>query len=494
MKRGFVFLGIFLMGVTAGGYLVSNFLHGQGDLPPLSPAPAIPKEMTSYRELVKKVLPAVVSIEARTKVVSGKGKAPGSLDDFRRFFDEFREGPDLPDLPRKGFGSGFFIAAKGIIVTNNHVVAGADGVTVHLHDGRKFPSKEIRSDRRTDLAVIYLDPKAGPFPFLELGDSEAMEIGDRVLAVGAPFGLAGTVTHGIISGKGRNGLNLTMYEDYLQTDAAINPGNSGGPLVSLDGKVIGINAAIKTKTGGFQGVGLAIASNMARDVTDKLRTFGVVKRGYLGTQIRELDEEVRLRLGVPSDQGVVMSEVFEKTPAAKVGLRPGDIVTAIEGKPVKDGRAFQMQVAILPLDKPAVLGVFRDGKPINVEVVIEEQPAEFGSATVPLPRVPAVRIESIGVKKFDMEVADLTDAVAEGLGYRKGASGALVSRVLPGGAAYEAGLRPAMIISRVEKDAVTSAAAARTALESVDPARGALLQVQSPTGGTYYLVLRPGGE
>src|SRR5207248_7838985 len=187
-------------------------------------------------------------------------------------------------------GSGFIVDAKGVIVTNNHVVEGVDIVTVKLADGRKFNTRNIRTDRKTDLAVILLDLAAKQaLPVLELGDSEEMEIGDRVLAVGAPFGMTGSVTHGIVSAKGRSGLAMNMYEDFLQTDAAINPGNSGGPLVNLEGKVIGINSAIKSRSGGFQGVGMAISSNMAQNVMEQLLKHGTVHRGYLGIQMQELD-------------------------------------------------------------------------------------------------------------------------------------------------------------------------------------------------------------
>src|SRR5205085_2615933 len=200
---------------------------------------------------------------------------------------------------------------KGVVLTNFHVVGGADQVEVQLKDGRKFLSKDIHGDRKTDLAIVRIKAGDEPLPFLELGDSDAMEIGDRVLAVGAPFGLTGTVTAGIVSAKGRNGLNVNMYEDFLQTDAAINPGNSGGPLVNLEGKVVGINSAIKSRSGGFQGGGLAIASNLAQRVMHALRTDGVVHRGYLGVQIRDLDPEVAARLNLPKDTGVVVAEVFD---------------------------------------------------------------------------------------------------------------------------------------------------------------------------------------
>src|SRR5262249_25128520 len=251
MKRlPFVFLSL-IAGFTAGSLFVGSWLHGQQDA-----KGALPRELTSYRDVVKRVRPAVVSIETRAR------PRPG----VKPFFDDpnlpeqFRRPPGAPpaDPNRLGFGSGFLADAAGTVVTNCHVVEGAEIAIVHMHDGRTFTSKNIRNDRRTDVTIILLDAKELKFPFLEFGDSDVMEIGDRVLAVGAPFGLAGSVTHGIVSAKGRNGLNMNMYEDFVQTDAAINPGNSGGPLVNLEGKVVGINAAIKSKSGGFQGVGLAV--------------------------------------------------------------------------------------------------------------------------------------------------------------------------------------------------------------------------------------------
>src|SRR5262245_46494963 len=316
MKRWSLALAILACGIVAGFFLAGHVLHGQAVDPVKT---NIPKEFASYSDVVKRVLPAVVSIDAQAKVARTKAKkAParpqipdGVPEDFRRYFEDFGRMPpdqfDMPESPNLGFGSGFFIDPSGVILTNFHVVNGADKVVVTLTDGRKFTSRDIKLDRRTDLAIVRLDAK-GPFPFLELGDSDAMQIGDRVLAVGAPFGLTGSVTHGIISAKGRNGLNMNMYEDFLQTDAAINPGNSGGPLVSLDGRAIGINAAIKSRSGGFQGVGLAVASNLAKRVTAALQKDGVVHRGYLGVQVTDLAPDVAQRLQLPKDNGVVVGD------------------------------------------------------------------------------------------------------------------------------------------------------------------------------------------
>jgi serine protease Do len=329
-------------GFVAGSVFVGSWTHGQ----PAVPQPQ-PRELSSYRDLVKRVLPGVAYVET-----------------FARNRAE-----------RFGFGSAFFIDASGVLVTNFHVIEGAERATVQLHDGRKFNAKSMHGDRRTDLAVILLDAKDEKFSILEFGDSDAMEIGDRVLAVGAPFGLAGSVTQGIISGKARTGLAMNMYEDFLQTDAAINPGNSGGPLVSLDGKVIGVSAAIKSKSGGFQGVGLATSSNLAKNVIQALREHGVVKRGYLGAFVRELDAENAARLKVT---GVLVAEVFDRTPAAKAGLKVGDIMTAVAGKAVKNADMLQRVVAAMPLDQAADIDVVRDGQPMRLTVVIEEQPAEYG--------------------------------------------------------------------------------------------------------------------
>jgi serine protease Do len=481
-----------LVGLVAGSFVAGSLLQGQPS------APAIPRELTSYREIVKKVLPAVVSIEARAKpAVREKQPAPRRrprIDDslipeeFRRFFEEFDRLPfDMPEMPpQAGFGSGFIIDPKGVVLTNNHVVEGADQVEVQLHDGRKFTSREIFTDPKTDLAIVKISASA-PLPYLELGDSDAMAIGDRVLAVGAPFGLVGSVTHGIISGKGRNGLNMTMYEDYLQTDAPINPGNSGGPLVNLEGKVIGINSAIKSRSGGFQGVGLAVNSNLARSVVEQLTRHGMVRRGYLGVQIKDLDPAVASRLGI--QDGVLIASVFDDSPAAKGGVQAGDIVTAVDGKPVKDGKELQRVVANLPLGKPVQLSLIRDGKPLSKSVTIQEQPREFGASRTPLPRAPRSDRDSVTVDKVGVQVSDLTPELAEQLGLPV-KSGVVVTQVEPGSLAEQAGLRRGVVITKVENQPVTSASALKEAIDKAAMDRGVLLQVQSPQGGTDYVLLK----
>ena len=495
MKRWSVTIAPLVVAAMIGGYWTGQESRGQQVVAP----PAQVKEVTSYRDIVKRVLPAVVSIETKYKAVRPTAVRPkdrtqprlpdGVPDEFRKFFEGFGQSPDMvPETPRQGFGSGFFIDANGVVLTNYHVVDGADHVIVTTTDGRKFISKDIKGDRRTDLAIVRLDAKN--VPYLEMGDSEQMEIGDRVLAFGAPFGLTGSVTQGIVSAKGRNSLNMNMYEDFIQTDAAINPGNSGGPLINLEGKVIGINSAIKSRSGGFQGVGLAVASNLAKSVVNSLKTDGVVRRGYLGVQVRELDPEVGERLGVSKDAGVMVAEVFENTPAGKAGIQPGDVITHIAGKAVKDGRVLQTIVAGLPLNQPSEVITLRDGKTRKVPVTVEEMPNQYGYERVPAARTPSRQSESVTVEKLGVDLADLDDQLAEDLGLRKGMQGAVITRVAPGSLASEAGLRRGMLIQKVDSQRVMNASAAREALENASLSRGVLLQVQSAQGGTNVILLR----
>jgi serine protease Do len=362
MNRHSLAATCFVVGGLLGSCFVAPMIHGQSK----TPVPPIPREMTSYRDVVKRILPAVVSLDAQPQTMANAARSDGDTVSVQ-----------VPgEAPKASFGSGVIIDARGIVLTSLHVVEGAQAVEVTLADGRKIISRDIRGDRKTDVAIVVLDGKGGgPFPYLELGDSDAMEIGDRVLAVGAPFGLFGSVTHGIISGKGRNGLKLNDFEDFLQTDAAINPGNSGGPLISLDAKVIGITAAIKSKNGGFQGVGLAVASNLCKPSVTGLINEGTVRRGYLGLQVRELTPAVAAKF---KQGGVAVAEVYDKSPAAKAGIKAGDIITSFAGRSVPDTKTLQTIVIGLPLQKEVPVVIQRNGKSLNLRVTIEELPPNFG--------------------------------------------------------------------------------------------------------------------
>jgi serine protease Do len=376
-----------------------------------------------------------------------------------------------------------------VIVTNHHVVAGADEVMVELADGRKFVSKDIKSDPKTDLAIIRVQTKES-LPHLTFGDSSAMEIGDRVLAVGAPFGLAGSVTSGIISAKGRS-LHLNMYEDFLQTDAAINPGNSGGPLVNLAGEVIGVNSAIKSRSGGFQGVGLAISSHMAREITHQLLKDGAVHRGYLGVQIKDLTPDVASRLGLEKHKGVLVSRVFDGSPAAKAGLKDGDVLTALAGKSVENSRDLQSVVAGLPLNKPVSVHVVRDGERKDLSLTVAEQPSDFGVAShEPAQQGPETEKQAQELDRLGVEVADLTPELAKQLGYKEGTKGVVVTRVHPDSPAADAGLHRGVLLVKVDKQRVKDAATVRESVAKAASDKGVLLQVRTPEGGTDYVLVK----
>jgi len=321
-----------------------------------------------------------------------------------------------------------------------------------------------------------------------------MEVGDRVLAVGAPFGLAGTVTSGIVSAKGRS-IKVNMYEDFIQTDAAINPGNSGGPLVNLAGQVIGINSAIKSRTGGFQGIGLAVASNMAKNIMTQLEKDGVVHRGYLGVQVKDIDNaELAHRLGVDGDRCVEVAEAFEGSPAAKGGLKDGDVIASVNGKAIKDGRELQTVVSGLPLNKPVEVAVLRDGKPKTLQVTIEEQPKDFGTIRTSTPQPAEQPDKYYDIDKLGVSVTDVTPETAESYGYRENAKGALIAKISPKGPASGLGLRRGMLVTKVDKKPVANAKAFQDAMTKANLEQGVLVQVQTPQGGVSYLLLKTNAE
>jgi serine protease Do len=453
-----------LFAAVGGGLLATgiSFLPIRGQAPTIVPPPVAPlavvaKDPWSFRDVVKKALPAVVNIDVKL----------------------LQKNPDDP-----GFGSGVLIDASGVVLTNFHVVEGAESVEVQLQDGRKFTSKDIRKDAKSDLAVIVLKPDA-PLPFLELGNSDAMEVGDRVLAVGAPFGLKGSVTHGIVSAKSRNNLKLNQYEDFLQTDAAINPGNSGGPLINLDGQVIGVNSAIKTKTGGFQGVGLAISSNMAKDVSRQLLKDGIVRRGYLGVGLRELDEELAARSGLKRGSGSVVSKVYEGSPGAKAGLKVGDIITSLDGQPVGDPFTIPKLVAKLPLKQKAEIGIQRDGKNVVLELLVEEQPEAYAANSSKPEPAKGTHFAEVGIT-----VAELAPAAAAQLGYPKGTVGVMVLAVAAGSPAANIGLARSQVIVKVDKIETPTVKAMADALALASREKGAVLSILRPNGEVTYSVLR----
>lgn len=345
----------------------------------LAPTTALAVPPGGYADLVERLSPSVVFIE-----VTGKAEADGpSLADslppgFPKEELERRFGPMFPDqgqpMPMQGVGSGFIVKADGEIVTNNHVIDGADKIVVKLSDGTEFPAKVVGADPLTDVAVIKIDAGKS-LPVVPFGDSAKMRAGDEVVAIGNPFGLGGTVTSGIVSAVARD-IHSGPYDDFIQTDAAINKGNSGGPLFNNDGQVIGVNSMIFSPGGGSVGIGFAVPSNMVKKVVSDLETDGKITRGWLGVQIKPMTEEVAQLLGYPKPTGAVVEDVSEGSPAEKAGIVKGDIILSFAGKDISDLSVLTRAVAEVKPETKETLTVFRGGKEMSLDVKIGDLAAK----------------------------------------------------------------------------------------------------------------------
>jgi len=327
----------------------------------------------SYAPVVRRAAPAVVNVYA-AKTVAVRNPL---FDDpiFRRFFG----GPGAPggsgDQVQRSLGSGVLVDAEGLVVTNNHVIEGADQVRVSLADKREFEAEMVLKDSRSDLAVLRIKAQNERFPALEFADSDALEVGDVVLAIGNPFAVGQTVTHGIVSALARTEVGITDYQFFIQTDAAINPGNSGGALVDLSGRLVGINTAIFSRTGGSQGIGFAIPANMVKVVVASARSGGsIVKRPWLGARLQAVTPEIAEGLGLKRPSGALVASVTPMSPAARAGLKTSDLIVAIDAQPVEDANAFDYRFATKAIGGSARLGVIRGGKEVALSVVLEAAP------------------------------------------------------------------------------------------------------------------------
>jgi len=439
----------------------------------------------AFKKIAGKIAPAVVHITSVDRIDADElssnrnGMRMPDEDLLRRFFgDRFGELgiPDMqgmtPQIPRerRGTGSGVIVRDDGVILTNNHVIANADDVVVRLSDGREYDAVVLGTDAESDLAVIRID--AGVVPAATLGDSESVEAGEWVLAVGNPFGLDQTVTSGIISASGRTGLGLATFENFLQTDAAINPGNSGGPLVNLYGEVIGINTAINTRTGGSDGVGFAIPSRMARDVLDSILETGRVERGWLGVYVQPLDMDLAASFGLETASGALISNVVEDGPAQDAGLQVGDIVTAVNGATVVTPNDLITNVSESAPGEIAQLEVLRDGRSVEIELELGERPGAQRLVSAEREREPRTdHARSVGVV-----VQGLTPQIAEQLNY-EGNGGVVVSEVRPGSPAAAVGLRRGDVIARVGNVSVDDVDDFEAAMENVDLSDGVRMLV-----------------
>jgi serine protease Do len=502
------------VGVVAIGLLAGAGLYADAERAPKAADRAVVQQGQTYantlskafREAADRVLPSVVMIRTSPEVAERRSSAtpsprPDGDGRMMPFEDLFREQPELrrffrempqmpmpgpeggPDSGRTGIGSGVIIDASGVILTNNHVVDGGGRVMVRLMDGREFRATDVRTDPQSDLAIMRIEG-ATDLRAAKLGDSDAMQVGDWVLALGDPFGLEGTVTAGIISAKGR-GLGMMARENFLQTDAAINPGNSGGPLVNLDGEVVGINTAIHSRSGGNQGVGFAVPASTAKWVSEQLLASGAVSRAYLGVVIQPMTHDLAEQFGVNARQGVLVTDVQKDSPAAKAGLQTGDIILDYAGKPVARPQELQSIVERTPIGEKETLTVLRDGQQKAIDVrpaaLPGDEPQRRAGRSTPQRSSPS-SFEQLGI-----DVETLTPEVAKQLGV-EAERGVAITDVQAGSVAARAGLTAGAVITQANRKPVASIDDFRKAVEEQALDKGLLLLVRTGEGSRFVVL------
>jgi serine protease Do len=435
---------------------------GSTAAPAAAAAPMSGLPANGFTDVAKAVTPAVVNI---TTVIGEKISERGGRSDLRDRMEEFfggpngplgpkfrgPQGPQGPMEPPRGFhgggqGSGVIVSPDGYILTNNHVIDSAREVMVTLPDKREFQGTIVGADPKTDLAVVKIDAK--DLPTIPWGDASKLQVGEYVLAVGNPFGLNSTVTLGIVSALGRGRMGITQYEDFIQTDAAINPGNSGGALVNTKGELVGINTAIFSQSGGYQGVGFAVPTSMGQPIYDSLMKHGKVVRGYLGIGIQDLNQDLAKSFGVTGGKGAVVTDVKEDGPADAAGLKQGDVITSYQGSPVEDAVALQRLVTKTTVGSKAAVKVFRDGHEKELTVTIGELPGEV--------KIAKAEGDEKAYAFAGVAVQDLDRDTAKELGIKTKTQGVVVTSVEPESGAEKAGLMPGDVIREINRQPVKS--------------------------------------
>ena len=439
---------------------------------------------TSFSPVIKKVAPAVVKIVTKTRIhnTAFSGPPPGMDDLLRRFFGdepEARSPRRNSGTPRQqGLGSGVITTKDGYILTNNHVVDGADEVNVTLQDGREFTAKVIGRDPKSDVAVIKIDAK--DLPSVPMADSDKVEVGDVVLAIGNPFGIGQTVTSGIVSATGRASMGLD-YEDFIQTDAAINPGNSGGALVDAEGRLIGINTAILSRSGGNQGIGFAIPSNLSRDVMQSLVKDGRVTRGYMGVMIQDVTPALAREFKLKESTGALVGDVTPNSPAEKAGLKSGDVLIEVNGKKVADSRHLKLEVARTSPGETVTVKLLRDGASKTLDVTVKEMPGAERLA-----KADTHATDDTGTLN-GVTVSDLDHRAREQFSLPEAINGVVITDIQPDSAAAEAGLKPGDVVQEINRKPVKTAEEAVRLTEHTNT-KSTLLRVWR-NGGSHYVVV-----
>ncbi len=408
-------------------------------------------------ELVQSVQKSVVHIKVEQKLVNVVGP--------------------FQNQPRQeGSGSGAIVRSDGYILTNHHVVGEADKISVQLYDGQELKARLIGTDPATDISVIKIEGK--DMPVLPMGNSNNILVGESVIVIGNPFGLSHTVTFGIVSAKGRTGMGIAEYEDFIQTDAAINPGNSGGPLVDLEGKIVGVNTAIFSNSGGYQGIGFAVPINMARRVMNELIETGQVSRGWLGVGIQNMTPELAKAFGLDKSRGSLVTGVMPGTPAEKAGLQKGDVILRLNGESIENSSVLRNAVADVRADATVELELVRNKVVMMLSVQLDERPQQVGEAGTNSDN-------RNSTPELGFVVQELTPETAQRLGYQKAESGVVITTVKPESPAFNKGLRAGMMIVEMNRKSISSMADFQREVQASSKEEGLLLLVKTPQGSQY---------
>lgn len=427
----------------------------------------------AFSIIAERSAPAVVYIETERVVTRVHPPLPFDFfgdEFFRRFFSP-------PRYRERGAGSGFIISKDGYIVTNNHVIEGAQKITVKLLDGRTFSGKVVGSDPFSDIAVIKVDGQN--LPTLPLGNSDLIRTGEWVIAIGNPFGLTHTVTVGVISAKGRTGIGLTDIEDFIQTDAAINPGNSGGPLLNMRGEVIGMNTAIFTRSGGYMGIGFAIPINIVKNVVEQIKTKGKVERGWLGVVIQDLNPALAEELKLKVTEGVLVTEVIPDSPAYKAGLKEKDVIIGLNGRPIRNSAELRSQILLIRPGTEVELEILRGGERKKIKAIIETP--KKGVLTSKAERD---QLEEL-LEEFGLVIGDITPEIVRRFGIPANTKGVVILQVIPGTPAEIANLKPGMIIEEVNNKRIRNSLEFFDALKPSREKRSVLLGLRTQRGRFY---------
>jgi serine protease Do len=464
-------------------FAMSLFLVGAWFvLTPMPGQAAVNMVPESFSTLAKEARPSVVNIRTE-KTVKGGGRVfkhffgpGGNRNPFEEFFGPFNEEPRGKEFKQRSLGSGFILDKEGYIVTNNHVVEDADKIKVRLSNEKEFDAEVVGRDPKTDLALIKINDADNLTP-MPMGNSDKIEVGSWVVAIGSPFGFEQTVTAGIVSAKGRF-LGSGEYDDFLQTDASINPGNSGGPLINMNGEVVGINTAIVASG---QGIGFAIPINLAKNIVAQLKDGGEVTRGWLGVGIQNLTPELKDYYKIGDRDGVLVMQVFEGNPAAEAGIKAKDVITEVDGKPIADTRELSRSIADSPVGKDVTVTLFRDGKELKIPVTLAKRDDSVEPKTVG-----QEADEALGFK-----VSELTPEKARRFGFDEKETGVIVTWVDPEGNAGDAGLQPGDLVKEVDRNSIESLEDFENQVAEIKEGQAVQMLIMRPRVGFLVININP---